>query len=144
MTRTWLAAAAAVSMLSQPVLAAEAFRDTGRVEQRNGAFAGFNFKVPLGTRAAAKPSARLQLTTVHDYRAASGVRSHRPAGLEVGLTAKGRPDMFVGGARLADTQKRLGLSGGTDWILPVGLLVAVVAGVVLLTDGDNALPQPAN
>ena len=140
MKRAWLAAAAA-SMLSQPVLAADAFRDMGPQERRTGAFAGLNFKMPLGTRAAVRPSARLQLTTSHDYRSAAGVRSYRPAGLEFGLTAKGRPDMFVGGARIADTEKRLGLTGGADWVLPVALLGAVIVGVVLLTDGDNELPE---
>ena len=141
MKTAWLAAAAALSITSQPVLAADAFRDFGGHEQRNGAFAGFNLKVPLGTRAAARPSARFQLTTVHEHRSLSGVRSYRPAGFEFGLTAKGKPDMFVGGARLADTEKRLGLTGGTDWLLPVALLGAVIVGVVLLTDGDNDLPE---
>ena len=143
MKRTWLVAAAAASMLSQPVLAAEAFRDTGALETRKGAFAGLNLKVPLGTREAAKPSARLQLTTSYNQRSAAGMRSYRPAGLELGLTGKGQPEMFVGGVRLAETERRLGLTGSNDWILPVALLGAVIVGVVLLTDGSNDLPPEA-
>ena len=144
MRRAWIAAAASLSMLSQPVLAADAFRDMGPQEQRSGAFAGLNFSVPLGSREAAKPSARLQLTTDHQYRSASSFRSVRPDGIELGLTGKGDADVAVGGARLADTEKKLGLTGMSDWILPVALLGAVIVGVVLLTDGDNDLPDDVN
>lgn len=141
MRKAWIAAAAAMSMLSQPVLAAEAFRDTGAQEQRSGAFAGLSFNVPLGSREAAKPSARLQLTTTHQYRSASSFRSVRAEGIEIGLTGKGDADLYVGGARLADTDKKLGLTGLDDWILPVALLGAVVVGVILLTGGDDDLPE---
>ena len=139
MQKRWIAAAAALSLVSQPVLAAEAFRDGSVREQRNGAFAGVNFKVPLGTRQRVKPSARLQLTASREYLTDSGYRSVRPAGLEVGLSGEGRPDVYFAGSRLADTERRLGLTGFDDWILPVALLGAVVVGVVLLTDtGDEA------
>ena len=143
MRKAWIAAAAAMSMLSQPVLAAQAFRDTGAQEQRSGAFAGLNLRVPLGSREAARPTARLQMTTTHQYRSASSFRSVRPDGIEFGLTGKGNADVYVGGARIADTEKKLGLTGMSDWILPVALLGAVVVGVVLLTDGDNDLPPEA-
>ena len=144
MKPAWIAAAAALSLVSQPVLAAEAFRDGGVRGQRTGAFAGVNFKVPLGTKQRVKPSARLQLTTSRDSITDSGYRSVRPAGLELGLTDKGRADVYLGGNRLSDTEKKLGLTGFGDWVLPVALLAAVVVGVVLLTDTDNdAEPQPA-
>ena len=145
MQKAWIAAAAALSLVAQPALAAEAFRDGGVREQRNGAFAGVNFKVPLGTKQRVKPSARLQLTASREYLTDSGYRSVRPAGLELGLSGKGKADVYVAGSRLADTERRLGLTGFDDWILPVALLGAVVVGVVLLTDTDNdAAPQPAD
>ena len=139
---TWIAAAAAASLVSQPVLAAEAFRDGGVREQRTGAFAGVNFKVPLGSKQRVKPSARLQLTTSRESITDGGYRSVRPAGLELGLTGKGEADVFLGGNRLSDTDRKLGLTGMGDWVLPVALLAAVVVGVVLLTESEQELPNP--
>lgn len=139
------AAAAALAMtLSQPALAAQDFRDAGAGERRSGAFAGVSLRVPLGAEEKARPSARLQLTSDHRYRTADGVRTHRPAGLELGADGLGKPEIFFNGAKLSDAERRMGLSGIGDWVLPAVLLTAVVVGVVLLTDGNNDLPDQGN
>ncbi|HEX8668272.1 MAG TPA: hypothetical protein VF727_07870 [Allosphingosinicella sp.] len=127
------AAAAAASMLAlQPALAADAFGELGGVERRTGAFVGANVRLPLGAATRAKPTARLQLTTSYDLRSARELRSIRPPGLEIGASGLGKPELFVGGARLSDHEGRLGLTGDS-WVVPLLIVVAVTASVVALT-----------
>ena len=65
------AGAAAAMLIAQPCLAASDLRDAGAAERRTSAFAGVRLRVPMGNPE--RPSARLQLTTFHVYRDASGV-----------------------------------------------------------------------
>lgn len=99
MSATRLITAATMALIcAQPCLAADDMRGIGAGERRSGAFAGMAVRLPIGTRHREAPTARLQLTTFHDYRDASGatVRSYRPRGVELGFE-RGRATYLVGG-----------------------------------------------
>jgi hypothetical protein len=137
-----IALAATLSMFAQPCLAAEDPLDA-RWHSRSSAFAGFQARLPLGERAA-KPVARLALGAMHGH----GARSHRPlqvSGLELGLTSKVQPALFVGGQNVSKLGKRLRLggSGDTGWLIAGGVALAAVAAILLLSaDGsDGCIPE---
>lgn len=126
-------ALAALSLAAaQPVAAAGYAPERGPTEMRASAFAGFNVRVPMG-RTAAKPSARLQLTTAYTFRDArtGATRTLKPHGLELGAGKSGAA-FFAGGQELSrknvETLK-LG-DGGTTVLYVVGGIL--VLGVVLL------------
>ena len=126
MTPSRYATAAAMAVLcAQPCLAADDMRSTGAGERRSGAFAGMAVRLPMGTRHREAPTARLQLTTFHDYRDSSGatVRSYRPRGVELGFE-RGRATYLVGGQDVLDIEKKLHAKGSTTtWLLVGGALV---------------------
>jgi hypothetical protein len=126
------AAAAAATLIAQPGLAATDVRGDGAAERRSGAFAGVRLRVPIGARNQERPSARMQLTTVHDYRTAAGatVRSFRPDGLEFGAGQRGRLAVRIAGQDIGRLEERLPASGSTRTILIVGAVV--VAAIVLI------------
>lgn len=125
------AATAAALLMTQPCLAAPDFRDTTATERRSSAFAGVRLRLPIGTGHAERPSARMQLSTIHEYRNASGatVRSVRPDGLELGLNQRGRLAFSVAGQDVRQTQEQMRLGGGTSTYLIIG---GVVLAVVIL------------
>ena len=124
------AAAAALLTTAQPCLAAE---------RQSSAFAGLTVRLPFGGAAESKASARLRVTSFHDYRDVRGatVSSHRPAGVELGLTRLGKPAVYVGGQRLAETDPRLHGKGKTTWLIVGGV---VVVAVVVLAAVASAQP----
>jgi hypothetical protein len=142
-TIRYLAVAAAVLLPVQPCLAADDFRDFAVVERRSAAFAGVRLRLPLGAANPERPSARLQLTSFHDYRDAGGamVRSHRAPGIELGLNPSGRISYHIGGTDVAVTRERLRASGGTTtWIIVGGLVVAVVILAAVVSAQPTAGP----
>jgi hypothetical protein len=129
------AAAAAAMLIGQPCLAADDMRNMGGGERRSGAFAGLNLRVPVGKGNPEKPSARMQLTTTHEYRNASGevLRAYRADGLELGLRRTGAASLRIAGQDLRATKERLAMNGSTKTYLIVGgvvLVVVVLAAVV--------------
>lgn len=137
-----IAAAALTLLCAQPCLAAEDMRFTGAAgEKRSGAFAGVTVRMGIGTRLAERPTARLQLTTFHDYRDTRGAStgSYRPRGLELGFDG-GRPTYLVGGRDMRQVRERLNASGSTKtWLLVGGALVLTV---VVLAAVAGAQPTP--
>jgi hypothetical protein len=129
--RTAAAAACAAALFTaQPILAAE---------RQSAAFAGATVRVPFGGGADRKASARLRVTSFHDYRDVRGavVQSHRPAGLELGFTGLLKPAVFVGGRPLAQAEPRLHGKGKTTWIVVGGV---VVLAIVVLASVASAMP----
>ncbi len=141
------AAAGALLMLgAQPCLAADDMRGFGNMERRSGAFAGASVRMPLGSREAAKPSARLQLGMRHVQQDSAGrlpVRAQQIGLLELGGATGGKPALFVGGQDVAEVEKRRGLVGTTGTLLLLaGVALGAYAAVTLLDNDTNA--KPAN
>ena len=133
---------AAAMLFAQPCLAADAFHASATPERRSAGFAGLQVKLPIGTGRAERPSARLQMTMIHDYRgtAGEGVRTARSPGLELGLDTGGRPSFHAGGRELRLERNRLGARGSTTtWLIVGG---AVVLGVIVLAAVAGAQPTP--
>jgi hypothetical protein len=116
-------------------------RGAGAGDRRSGAFAGVSMRLPMGTRERQVPTARLQLTTIHDYRNASGatVRSYRPNGVELGFE-NGRATYLVGGQEVRQIREKLhAKASATTWLLVGG---AVVLTLLLLSAVASAQPTP--
>jgi hypothetical protein len=126
------AAAAATMMISQPCFAAVGLQSDGASERRTAAFAGVRLRLPMGAANPERPSTRLQITTFHDYRDATGatVRSFRADGVELGLRESGGLSWRIGGQDIGRRDERLALSGSAGTILTIALVV--VAAVVLI------------
>ena len=130
------AATAALLMLAQPCLAAE---------RQSSAFAGVTLRLPFGGGAESEASARLRVTSFHDYRDRRGaaVSSHRAEGIELGLTRLGKPAFYVGGQGLAETDPRLHGKGKTTWLIVGGVVVvAVVVLAAVASAQPTAGPPP--
>ena len=136
--RTTLPAAAALLMLAaQPASAADLVDDPGASQMHTGAFAGVRFRVGFGERRPDPPTARLSLGMTHfrgDGRAE--IRSLPGSTLELGITRRGRADLYVGGQRLQAIQQRFGLAPFATAVLVVGSLAAGGLAVSELTDED--------
>jgi hypothetical protein len=118
---------AAGLLAAQPCIAASDF-----VERRPAAFAGLNFKAPIGDAKASRPTARLQLTTSYDFRDSrnGAVETVKSPGLEFGMGKKGKPTLFLNGQDSAQIRERMNAGGSTTtWVIVGG--VAVLALVVL-------------
>jgi hypothetical protein len=135
------AASAAAMLISQPCLAADDHRDIGARERRSGAFAGLNVRLPMGKGNPGKASAKVQLTTLHQYRTGAGavVRAYRPDGLELGLSRSGGASLSIAGQDLRRANERVALKGSTTTYLIVG---GVLLAVVVLAMVASAIPQP--
>lgn len=140
-------AAAVLSASAAPGAAAGApFGPSYSGERSISGFAGANIRLPLGGKDAAKPSARLQITTVHSFgdpHSAAPARSYRLPGLELGLAAK-KPALFMMGQDVAKLQEqKLGIDRSTKTLLIVGGLAAVALAVYLITtDCGTCAEQP--
>ncbi|HLL58814.1 MAG TPA: hypothetical protein VK391_02865 [Allosphingosinicella sp.] len=138
-------AVAAIGLLAaQPCAAA-----TGSAAWSDGrmsAFAGANVRLPLGGAKAARPSARLQLTTSYNVRDArtGAVQSFRAQGLEFGATGNGAPTFYMNGQSTAQMQKKLQLSGSTKntVLIIFGVALVAVTVLVLVASDEAALPGP--
>ena len=137
-----LAAGAVAAMAAQPCLAADDMRDAGAGERRSSAFAGLSVKVPVGRSGGSRETtARLQISTVHETRdARSGsVRSFRPAGLELGLGAKGKAALYLNGQETKAIERKLGIGGSTTTLIVIGGIVVLV---LIVAAAASAVPQP--
>ncbi len=97
-------------------------------------------KMPLGSRKAAKPSARLQLGMRHIQQDSAGrlpMRARQIGVLELGSGKGGKPALFVGGRNLAEANKRRGLVGPTGTLLFVAGAALGAYAVYTLLDDDN-------
>jgi len=131
--RNAAAAVAATMLVAQPCLAAPDFRDTGATERHSSAFAGVRLRLPIGTGNPERPSARLQLTTIHDYRNTAGatVRSVRSDGLEFGVSRGNRLSFSVAGQDVARLQEQPRLGSNKTYYIIGGVVVAVLVLVVI-------------
>jgi hypothetical protein len=132
--------AATCALAAQPCAAAGAFQDFGANERRSAAFAGLKLNVPMGQAKRAKPTARLQLTSTHQFRDSrtGEMRTLSPAGLELGASAQGMPVLFVGGQDAAAVNKELGIGGTATTLLIVGGVVLVL----LVVAASSVPPGP--
>lgn len=129
--------------VAQPCLAADAFQHGAADERRSAGFAGLQVKLPIGTGRSETPSARFQLSMIHQYRGTSGsgiARTERAPGLELGLDRRGQPSFHAGGQPLRLPEQRLNAKGSTTtWLIVGGV---VVLGVVVLAAVAGAQPTP--
>ena len=123
----------AVSILATGILAAQpCIAASDSIEQRPAAFAGLNFKAPMGNAKATRPTARLQFTTSRDFRDSrtGAAESVRAPGLEFGTGKRGKPALFLNGQDSAQVRQKMNAGGSTTtWVIVGG--VAVLALVVL-------------
>jgi hypothetical protein len=146
MKATTLAAIAALLAGSaQPCFAADAFRSFGNVEHRSSAFAGARFRVPLGGGGERRsPTARLHLGVDHVYsdrHSAAPAVTYRTSTLELGVSRRGAPALFVGGAPAREIERRLGISTGGAIAIGAGLmLVILVAAAAAAGPPDEITP----
>ena len=132
---TSAAAALAVMLAPVPCRAADDMRTIDDKRRQPAAFAGASIRLPLGGKQRARPSARLQLGMVHG----AGTARQIPAGgVELGLTGRGRPEMFVGGQSTRELRERMKLSGSTgDTVWVVFGVALLVVGVYVITNLDD-------
>ena len=137
--RTTLPAAAALLMLAaQPASAADLVDDPGASRMQTGAFAGVRFRIGFGERRPEPPTARLSLGMTHfrgDGRAE--IRSLPGSTLELGITRRGRADLYIGGQRLQAIQHRFGLAPIATAVLVAGSLAAGGLAVAELAEEED-------
>ncbi|HEY0026513.1 MAG TPA: hypothetical protein VGC35_01455 [Allosphingosinicella sp.] len=128
--------AACALLAVQPAAAAEDRRDLGAPHSRGAAFAGASFSLPLGRNAAAnRPAARLQFSP--NYLAGHGARAG--SGIELGLGARGKPSLQIGGRDSRAMEKKLALNGSGKYLVIGGVVILVV---VVLAAVAGAQPTP--
>jgi hypothetical protein len=129
-------AAAALSLVVQPLAAAELPRDAGTPIER-GTFAGARFRIPIG-RSEEKAHVGLALTATQ--RAPGRAELHFARGLELGyagddtlrLSLHGQTVSRLVEGRAAPKGRRMGVST-VGWVaIGVGVVVLSVAGVYVL------------
>ena len=123
-------AALALTLSSAPARAAEDMRSISDQGRRTGAFAGATVRLPIGGKPGAKPTARLQLGIIDRTR---GTRPIPAGGLELGLTAKGKAEMFVGGRSSREMREQMKLTRSTALVLGGVVAVTMIAVVYLAT-----------
>ncbi|HEV2078798.1 MAG TPA: hypothetical protein VGR19_02720 [Allosphingosinicella sp.] len=128
----------------QPCLAAQDVRPLRPGEQRSASFAGAQVRMPLGSKAATKPTARLQLGIAHSSRPmdfAAPPRTYRVSALELGASQTGKPNLYAGRRRASDVRKRLGAKGesGTTLLIVGGVVMglAILALIASAADDDE-------
>jgi hypothetical protein len=138
--KRWAALAAMASTAAQPCLAAPLPGEGSVIRGRLGAFAGASLVLPLGTGRPAAATTRLRISPVaYGYDTQSGRLLQRTgAGVELGLSGAGKPELRLGGAAPAALKQRLGFKGSTGYIIVGGVLVAVA----LLAAVAAAMPKP--
>lgn len=148
--RIWVrcaAVAAAGAVVAQPCLAAPLGSESGAVPGRMGAFAGASFVLPFGARGrAAAPSARLQVAPVSAYRdgRSGALVQRRGAGVELGLTGAGTPDLLLAGNRPAALKRTLGFKGSTGYIVVGGVVLAVALLAAVAAASPKPGPRPGD
>ncbi|MFL6844160.1 MAG: hypothetical protein ACJ8ER_04690 [Allosphingosinicella sp.] len=127
-------------MTAQPGLAAPLGSESGPVRGHVAAFAGASFTLPLGSGRHERASARLQLSPVASFYDGGSGRLVRQsgAGLELGLTSNGTPDLRLAGYGPAELKRTLGFKGSTGYVIVGGAVLVVL----LLAAVASASPKP--
>jgi hypothetical protein len=121
-----------VGMLALAVFAAQPCAATVHglemSERRSSVFGGLRLSMPIGHGQQLKPTARLQLTSNHQFHniRTGEVRTFSPAGIELGAGRQGKPMLFVGGQETPEIEKKLGIGGTATTLLIVGGVVLVL------------------
>lgn len=137
MVRVGVGALVALSLIAAPATAANETWNGNAADPRPSAFAGVSVRLPLGQKSAAKPQARLQLTTYSvDSSKPWRTREFSPTGFELGLSRTGKPMLFAGGQNTAEVQRKMGLDRTTTILIVAGVAVAVV--VLIAAAGSNS------
>ncbi len=128
-----------IAMIAAQPAAAQDLGSIGASDiSRPAAFGGVTVRLPLGRQAAAKPEARLQLTTYRmDSSQPSRMRAFNPKGLELGFSKARKPLLFAGGHNVAQAEQKMGLNTGTTLLIVAGVVVVVL--VVALASGGGGL-----
>ncbi|MDP8993940.1 MAG: hypothetical protein M3N07_02995 [Pseudomonadota bacterium] len=136
----WFVSAALI-LSASPALAADAAQLQPGLERHSGAFVGATLRFDFGRRSA--PAARLGIGFAHSYSDPAGavVARSQASALEIGLSS-GRPELFVGGARVRDLERRLGATGSTTTLLVLGGLAVGAAALVMLSDDEDERDGP--
>lgn len=117
-----------------PAAAAQPFPEVSTTSTRTAAFFGTRIRLSADKSGSLKPIARLAAGTTHLAFSSNGAPAHRPLAsstLELGLSAEGRPNLYMAGQRLSDVQQRLGFG-------PAGAALLAVGGVALLATAGAA------
>ena len=140
MKRASIALALVAVLTTQPCLAAVDHREGVNVEHRSAAFAGLTARLGFGAAKPELPTARLKLGMTHSSTGSSAPsRLVQSSGLELGFTSTVRPDLFIGGRKVAEMKKQLGIAGVSTTLLVVGgLAIAAAAALLIMDDGPNA------
>lgn len=122
-----------------PALATDYQHNFGATERTSAAFAGFQVRMNIGDRRPARPTARLQLGMAHYAgSAADGHRLERHgSALELGLSRRGRADLYLAGERVTDVQHRMGVAPLAAVALGIGALAVGTVAVVTLVNGRD-------
>jgi hypothetical protein len=139
-----IAAAAALSLVASPAMAAELHEESASGARRSGALAGAYVRLALdGPKRAERPVAGLRLAAVHDYRDALAPRARlfqadtldlRLTGPAPALYLSGRP---ITGRAAAKLEASGGGGGRLDTVLLAGAgLLALGAGIALVLSAD--------
>ncbi len=145
MLSKYVGAAIAVCVIAaQPAAAANDFRSAAASDHRPAAFGGVTVRVPFGKKAAAKPEARLQLTTYRmNPSQPAAVRKFSSNGLEFGMSKAGKPLLFAGGQNAAEVKQKMGLSTTTT-VLIVGGVVLLAIVILAAQNDDRGLVDSPN
>lgn len=142
-----VSALAALMLMAAPCMAADRLAASDRGEHRAAAFAGGTVRLAFGGNSAARPSARLQLTTIHSFQdrmSAAPARTYRPAGIELGFSGAKKPALFLMGQEASAVKKKLGFDGGSTGLWILGGLVAAGAALFIVSEvldnGSSARP----
>ena len=127
-------ALAILGLLASPCMATDYPAALNQAEREAEAFAGGTLRLALGGKSAAKPSMRLQLTTIRSYRDRSSAlpaRTERPAGIELGLSAAKKPVLFLMGTEASTLKTKLGMDGDSTAVWILGGLAAAGAALFI-------------
>jgi len=137
-----LAATAALTLAAAPCLAAEIPNHEPLGARRTNAVAGAYVRVPLSRDSsgrAGRARAGLRMTMQHDYRSlqSPGARVVEPEGLDLRLTGRTGPALYLAGTPITGEEgRRLNKLGTGETIAIVAgvVVVALVVGVLVLQD----------
>jgi hypothetical protein len=141
MLSKFMGAAIAVSVIAAQPAAANDFHSAAAADYRPAAFGGVTVRLPLGKKTAAKPEARLNLTSYRtDPSQPGAVRKFSAKGLELGMSKAGKPLLFAGGQNTAEVKQKMGLDTTTT-VLIVGGVILLVAVVVVAASSASLFPR---
>ena len=138
----FVAAVAAIIMITPPCVAADDFRESGP-DYRRGAFAGATLKIPMGGNDRTTPRTHfgLGISQVYARTSSAGATQRlQIPGMEVRLTATGKPLLMIAGQNTASIKRQLGVANSTKTALLVvgGVAVAALAATLLSNDSNDS------